>query len=360
MTLALAKQDIVLGRLGALNTVGDIGDRTRGLGKGGLLTIAAKDRTGAGADLDGAMATFDHELPTDELEVVLALRNIFLTVGRAGAGLMNPCSRTAAVFWVGVLGRVEGTIHLCRSGDSTPKPRPSRSDAAPSRSCMPSADRAREAAVGALYEALEVEATVTAEYEEARVGRTGREPVKCLSNPSLLIPRASESENTPATESTRLWSDPFRTTCCFVVGGRGPFTFPPCDHCLLGALVEGVIGFLSNEGGGDDIVSRVSNAPAARVGVGEVAPLLPGTRPRGGGEGTPESEGDNARLRVAVRDGDRSLAGEMLGEWAPEADRAGGGRLLARGGVVRLFSFEGERSAESSRTSPSRKSSFSM
>jgi len=144
-----------------------------------------------------------------------------------------------------------------------------------------------------------------------------------------------------------------------VVGGRGPFTFPIGDHCTLGALVEGVITFVLNGGGGDDILSRVSNAPAARVGVGEVAPPLHGAGPRGEGEDTPESEGDRARLSAVVRGGERTLAGDMLGERAPEADRALGGPLLARGGVVRLFSFEGERSAESSRTSPSRKSSFS-
>ena len=199
MTLAFAKEETANGRL-----VGPIagGERTRGLGNGGLLRIAAKDLMGGGADLNGALAAFDHELPTDEVEVVLALRNIFLTVGRSGAGLMNPCSRTAAVFWVGVLGLVVGTTHLCWSGDSRPKPRPSRSEnAAPSRSCMPSADRAREAAVGALYEALEVGATVAAEgAREGRMGRMGREIVL----PGLLTPRVSVSENTPATESTKL------------------------------------------------------------------------------------------------------------------------------------------------------------
>ena len=203
--MAFAKDEIAHGRLVALIAVGE---RTRGLGNGGLLRIAAKDLTGAGADLDGAMAAFDHVLPVDELEVVLALRNVFLTVGLPGAGLMKPCNRTAAVFWVGVLGRVMGTTHRCWTGDSVPKPRPSRSEnAAPSRSCMSRADRAREAAVGALYEALEVEATVTEEYEGASVGRMGRgvEPlIKYLSNPALLVPRVSLSENTPATESTRL------------------------------------------------------------------------------------------------------------------------------------------------------------
>ena len=118
--------------------------------------------------------------------------------------------------------------------------------------------------------------------------------------------------------------------------------------------------FLSNKGGGDDIVSRVSNAPAARVGVGEVAPPLPGTGPRGKGEDTPESGGDRVRSSAGVRDGGRTFAGDALGEWVPGADRPLGGKLLARGGVVRLFSFEGERSAESSSTSPSRKSSFSI
>jgi len=118
--------------------------------------------------------------------------------------------------------------------------------------------------------------------------------------------------------------------------------------------------FLSNKGGGGDIVSRVSNAPAARVGVGEVAPPLPGTGPRGRGEDKPESGGDRARLSAGVRDGGRTFAGDALGEWVAEVDRPLGGRLPARGGVVRLFSFEGERSADSSRTSPSRKSSFSM
>jgi len=206
VTLAFAKEETVLGRLAVLNAVGDI---TRGLGKGGLLTIAAKDLTGAGADFDGAIATFDHVLPTDELEVVLALRKIFLTVGLSWGGLINPCSRTAAVFWVGVLGRVVGTIHRRWSGDSMIRPRPSRSeDAGLSRSCMPSADRAREAAVGALYEAPEAVATVfTGVYNGARVGRMGREvkpPLKCLPAPGLLTPRASVSEKAPATESTKL------------------------------------------------------------------------------------------------------------------------------------------------------------
>lgn len=95
MTLAFANEEIAHGRLLALVAVGEV---TRGLGNGGLLTIAAKDLTGAGADFDGPMAAVDHELPVDELEVVLALRNIFLTIGLAGAGLMNPCNRTAAVF----------------------------------------------------------------------------------------------------------------------------------------------------------------------------------------------------------------------------------------------------------------------
>ena len=146
------------------------------------------------------------------------------------------------------------------------------------------------------------------------------------------------------------------------MGGRGPFTLPLCDHRPFGALVEGVIIFLSKEGGGGDIVSRVSNAPAARVGVGEVAPPLPGVGPRGIGKDMPESRGDRARLSAGVRDGGRTLTGDALGERGPEAAEAVHplrGRLLARGGV-RLFSFEGERSAESSRTSPSRKSSFSM
>jgi hypothetical protein len=161
VTLAFAKEEIVHSRLLPLIAIGEL---TRGLGNGGLLTIAAKDLTGTGADRDGAIAAFDHELPVDELEVVLALRRIFLTIGLLGAGLMNPCNRTAAVFWVGVLGRVVGTTHRFWSGDSTPKPRPSRSEkAAPSRSYMSRADRAREAAVGALYEALEGEPTVTAE-----------------------------------------------------------------------------------------------------------------------------------------------------------------------------------------------------
>ena len=173
---------MALGRWGplALRTAGDTGDSTRGLNAGGLLTIAANDLAGTGTDLDGAIAAFDHELPTDEVEFVLALRfrNIFLGVGLVGTGMggrMNPCRRTAAAFWVGVLGRVLGTIHRCWSGDSMPPPRPSRSDAAPSRSCMPIADRAREAAVGALYDALAAGVPVTAEYEGARVGRTGRE-----------------------------------------------------------------------------------------------------------------------------------------------------------------------------------------
>lgn len=95
MTLAFAKEEIAHGRLEALIAVGE---RTRGLGNGGLLTMAANDLTGAGADLDGEIAAFDHELPVDELEVVLALRNVFLTIGLTGAGLMKPCNRTAAVF----------------------------------------------------------------------------------------------------------------------------------------------------------------------------------------------------------------------------------------------------------------------
>jgi len=111
----------------------------------------------------------------------------------------------------------------------------------------------------------------------------------------------------------------------FAVGGRGPFTFPLCGHRPLGALVEGVITFLSNEGGGDDIVSRVSTAPTARVGVGEVAPPLPGTGPRGRGEDTPESGGDRARLSAGVRDRGRTLTGDALGERAPEADCLLGG-----------------------------------
>ena len=95
MTLAFANEDIAHGRLPALIVIGEV---TRGLGNGGLLTIAAKDLTGAGADLDGPMAAVDHELPVEVVEVVLALRNIFLTIGLAGTGLMNPCNRTAAVF----------------------------------------------------------------------------------------------------------------------------------------------------------------------------------------------------------------------------------------------------------------------
>ena len=148
MTLAFAREVMALCRVGALCTAGDTGDRTRGLSAGGFLTITAKDLAGPdpGADLDGAIAAFDHELPTDEVEVVLLLRfrNIFLAVGLAGtgAGLMNPCSRTAAAFWVGLLGRVEGMIHRCWSGDSMLTPRPSRSDATLSRSYMPIAERA--------------------------------------------------------------------------------------------------------------------------------------------------------------------------------------------------------------------------
>ena len=59
--------------------------------------------------------------------------------------------------------------------------------------------------MGELYEALEVEPTVMAEYEGLSVGRMGREVeplIQCLS--TLLAPRVSVSENTPATESTRL------------------------------------------------------------------------------------------------------------------------------------------------------------
>ena len=76
---------------------------------------------------------FDHELPTDEVEAMLALTNIFLV----GTGRMNPCSHTAAAFWVGVLGRVEGTTHRCWSGVSLPKSRrrtqPRHDPACPSR-----------------------------------------------------------------------------------------------------------------------------------------------------------------------------------------------------------------------------------
>ena len=79
------------------------------------------------------MATFDHELPTDEVEIMVALKKLFSAVGLAGMGRMNPCSRTPAAFWVGVLGQVEGTVHRCLSGDSMPRPRPEQSDAAPSR-----------------------------------------------------------------------------------------------------------------------------------------------------------------------------------------------------------------------------------
>ena len=113
---------MALCRVGALCTAGDTGDRTRGLSAGGFLTIAAKDLAGPdpGADLDGAIAAFDHGLPTDGVEVVLALRfrDIFLVVGMAGTGVgrMNPCSRTAAAFWVGVLGRGEGTIIVAGRG----------------------------------------------------------------------------------------------------------------------------------------------------------------------------------------------------------------------------------------------------
>ena len=117
------------------------------------------------------------------------------------------------------------------------------------------------------------------------------------------------------------------------MSGRGPFTFPFCDHRPFGALVEGVITFLSNEGGGGDIVSRVSNAPAARVGVGEVAPPLPGVEPRGRGKDTPESGGDRARLSAGVRGGGRTLTGDALGERVLEADHPLGGRFPARGGV---------------------------
>lgn len=47
---------------------------------------------GRGADLDGAIAMFDHKLPTDEVEVVLALKKIFLTVGLPGTARMNLCA----------------------------------------------------------------------------------------------------------------------------------------------------------------------------------------------------------------------------------------------------------------------------
>jgi hypothetical protein len=74
---------------------------------------------------------------------------------------------------------------------------------------MSRADRAREAAVGALYEALEVEATVTAEYEGASVGRIGRgmePPIKCLSTQpcSLLVyhyQRIPRLRNLPGSEA---------------------------------------------------------------------------------------------------------------------------------------------------------------
>jgi hypothetical protein len=72
-------------------------------------------------------------------------------------------------------------------------------------------------------------------------------------------------------------------------------------------------------------VSRVSSAPGARVGVGEVAPPLPGTRPRGRGADKPEGEGDCARLSTLVRDRGRTFTGDKPGERAPEADRQLGG-----------------------------------
>ena len=63
---------------------------------------------------------------------------------------------------------------------------------------------------------------------------------------------------------------------------------------------------------------------------------------------------------MIVRDGGRTLAGDTLGERGLEADHAAGEQLVGRGGVIRLFSFEGERSAQSSRTRKSRTSTFSM
>ena len=94
VTLAFAREVMALCRVGALCTAGDTGDRTRGLGAGGFLTIAAKDLAGPdpGADLDGAIAAFDHELPTDQVEAALALRfrNIFLAVGLAETGAHEP------------------------------------------------------------------------------------------------------------------------------------------------------------------------------------------------------------------------------------------------------------------------------
>ena len=102
-----------------LSTAGDTGDRTRWLGTDGLLTTAAKDLAGAGPTWMG---------DSDEVEVVLKLRNIFLAVG---------------------------TIHRCcwRSlGDSM-------SSFAVGRSAV--------TIVGAFYDALVAGVTVTAEYEGA-------------------------------------------------------------------------------------------------------------------------------------------------------------------------------------------------
>ena len=64
--------------------------------------------------------------------------------------------------------------------------------------------------LGALYDVLAAGVTVMAEYKEARVARVGQmgreaEPAgKCLSNANMAIARASESENTSATEPTKL------------------------------------------------------------------------------------------------------------------------------------------------------------
>ena len=108
--------------------------RTRGFVRtGGLLTITAKALAGAGADLDGAIDSgvpFDHELPTDEVEVVLTAGIDENSLG--GQPTRDGSHETLQPYSGGILGRWGVSMQMQ----------------------MPR-HQAREAAVGALYDALD-------------------------------------------------------------------------------------------------------------------------------------------------------------------------------------------------------------
>ena len=105
-----------------------------------------------------AIATFDHELLTDEGEVVLVLTKIFFGCRRAGDGRM----RTLQPHSRGVLGRGGG---MGGGHDPSLLVGGLQVDA-------PSFAVRRSAAtiLGALCDALDAGVTVTAEYEGVRVG----------------------------------------------------------------------------------------------------------------------------------------------------------------------------------------------